>query len=424
MVEDKKNETTKSYYGLKSALKIIEPEVMACNLPLRLDPYLGCGHNCTYCYARALKTIRNQWNPEAPKPIDVSLLEKYFSKVLSLRSPPKNATSRALWNRVPIRIGTDTDPFQPCERTFKVTKKVLEILNKNNYPYIITTKSDMIAEPEYIQLLKSSPAGVIVQFTIISLNEDLVKKLEPGAPTVSRRLIAMRKLKDEGIYTQTRISPIIPKLTDNKEDMETLIKTLKEAGSKDLIVEYLRYNAFIRNWMTSALGVESSYFDEIYIEAYEECSKSFPECCKLNKDRFGCQWTPRLKMINGYYRMPLRLKLEKYKEFKQQAESNGIRLFVCSEEFPEINNCVNCCGITGEEARKYLKFKYDNEACANNLACFIRKQGRVSAQDVLNNMFSIDKSTFKKQFENLDKYLVNVKRDDSGGWKYEEIFPV
>jgi hypothetical protein len=92
--------------------------------------------------------------------------------------------------------------------------------------------------------------------------------------------------------------------------------------------------------------------------------------------------------------------------------------------FPEINDCVNCCGIKGEEARRYLRFKYDNEACANTLACFIREKGEVFADDVLQAMFSIDEEKFKKQFAKLDKYLVNVKRSSSGGWLYDRNFPV
>lgn len=412
------------YYGLKNALKIIEPEVMACNLPLRIDPYLGCEHNCTYCYARAQKTRYGIWNLKFPKPINLSLLKRYISKILASHKPPKNPTDRAIWNKVPIRIGTDTDPFQPCEKKFKITRRILEIFNANEYPYIITTKSDMIAEDEYVNLLKKSPAGVIVQFTVVSLDENLMKKLEPNAPLVSKRLIATEKLRDEGIYLQTRISPIFPELTDNKESMEKLYDTLKSAGVRDLIVEYLRYNVFTREWMTKALDVKLSYFDEIYARAYKMCSQSFPDCCNRNKNRFKCYWDPRPKMINGYWRMPLRLKLEKYKEFKHDAERHGLRLYVCSEEFPEINGCVNCCGITGEEARKYLKFKHDNEACANNIACFIKDRGRVTAQDILNNMFSIDEETFKKQFTKLDKYLVNVKSDSLGGWIYEENFSI
>jgi DNA repair photolyase len=205
----KSNETATSGYGLNSALKIIEPEVMACNLPLRFDPYLSCEHNCTYCYAKAQKTRYGYWNPDAPKPVDVSLFERYMKKTLALRESPKASTARAIWHRVPIRVGTDTDAFQPCEKKLGITKKVMEILNKNNYPYIITTKSDLVAEDEYVSLLKESPAGAVVQFTTISLNEDLTGKLEPNAPPVSKRLAAMKKLRDEGIYLQNRISPML-----------------------------------------------------------------------------------------------------------------------------------------------------------------------------------------------------------------------
>jgi DNA repair photolyase len=418
------NKSTTSNYGLNSALKIIEPEIMACNLPLRLDPYLACEHNCTYCYARAQKTRYGHWNPNHPKTIDISSFEHYIQKVMASSKPPKDSTARALWYRVPMRIGTDTDAFQPCERRLGITKRVMEILNDNKYPYIITTKSDLVAEDEYVSLLKESPAGAIVQFTIISLNENLTGKLEPNAPPVSKRLEAMKKLSGEGIYLQNRISPIIPQLTDSEEDMVSLYASLKQAGIKDLIVEYLRYNPFSREWMTRALDVESSYFDTIYRKAYEECSKTFPDCCNRNKVRFGCGWEKRPKMINGYWRMPLRLKLEKYKEFKRQAENFGLRLYVCSEEFPEINCCVNCCGITGEEARKNLRFDHDNEACANNIACVIKKKGTVSEKDILDTMFSVNEQVFRKQFSKLDKYLVNVKREVSGSWSYESNFQV
>lgn len=419
------------YYGLKgSALKIIGPEVMACNLPLRLDPYLGCAHNCAYCYARSQKSFRGLWNSNAVKPVDPSQLEKYLSRVLNSPKPPKDTLGRALWYRFPVRIGTDTDAFQPVERKLRITKRILEILNKHSYPYIINTKSDMIAEDIYLRLIKESPAGVIVQFTVISLDEGLTSRIEPGAPPVSRRLEAMRILAANDIYVQTRVSPIIPKLTDSLEGMRMLFKSLKKAGSRDVIVEYLRYsigskaNPLIREWMASALQVSPAYLDEIYVEAYTECSRSFPDCCNRNRMRFGCEWNHRPKVRSGYVRMPLRLKLEKYKKFKSEAEKEGLRLYVCSEEFPEINGCVNCCGIKEPEARRYIRFEHDNEACANTLPCFIRSKGEISLNDVMENMFSIDEKAFKEKFANLDKYLVNVKKTSSGRWAYDEIFPV
>jgi len=420
-----------SYYGLRgSSLKIIEPEVMACNLPLRLDPYLSCAHNCTYCYARSQKTFRRLWKPDAVKSIDTSRLERHISKVLKSPKPPPNSLDRALWYRFPIRIGTDTDAFQPCERQSMVTKRILEILNRYSYPYIINTKSDMVAEDEYMHLLKNSPAGAVVQFTVISLDEELIKKIEPGAPPIGKRLEAMRILASNNIYIQTRVSPIIPELTDRLEDMHELFRTLKKAGTRDIIVEYLRYsignmaNPFIREWMSSALQVQPTYIDGIYSRAYRECSKTFPDCCKRNRARFGCEWDGRPKVKSGYIRMPLRLKLEKYRKFKSEAEKEGLRLYVCSEEFPEINECVNCCGIKGAEAGRYLRFKYDNEACANTLPCLIRDKKDLSLNDVLESMFSIDKNIFEKQFANLDKYLVNVKKTPSGKWVYDENFPI
>ena len=419
----KKNSLEKDYYGFNSALKIIEPEIMACNLPLKLDPYLGCEHNCTYCYARGILYRYKNWHEGIVKHIDPELLRKRLDKILISSQEPRNPINRALWYRFPIRIGTNTDPFTPYEAECKVTKRILEILNEYEYPYILNTKSDMVAEEEYVNLLKNTPKGAIVQFTIISLNTDLIEKIEPGAPALRKRLEAMKTLTEKGIYTQTRISPIIPKYTDDVESMRALLKVLKSSGCQDVIVEYLRYNSFIRKWISEAMGMPESHLDNIYSEEYRECSSSFPDCCQKNRNRFGCSWNPHPKMVNGYIRMPLRLKLERYRLFKEEARKVGLRLYVCSEEFPEINDCVNCCGIKGEEAKKHLKFDHDNEACANTLPCYIKEKGEVTSEEVLNDFFSIDRETFAKRFDRLDEYLVNVKKGQKG-WIYDHNFPV
>jgi len=364
------------------------------------------------------------WGSNAIKPINPDMLEKRLKKVLNSSQCPSNPVSKALWHKFPVRIGTDTDPFPPIEGKYRVTKRILEILNEHSYPYIINTKSVMVAEDEYLNLLKDSPAGAIVQFTIISLDEELISKIEPGAPPVGKRLEAMETLSDQDIYVQTRISPIIPELTDGLEEMQKLFQVLKERGTRDLIVEYLRYNPFIRRWMSSALGVAPTYIDEIFLKTYRECSGAFPDCCNRNQDRFGCGWNGRPKMINGYIRVPMRLKLQRYKSFKKEVEKAGLRFYVCSEEFPEINECVNCCGITGKEARRYLKFDHDNEACANTLPYFIKTLGEISADDVLKRMFSIHESIFREKFAKLDKYLVNVRKTSSGGWGYDKNFQI
>jgi len=405
-------------------LKIIGPEVMACNLPLRLDPYLSCEHNCTYCYARGQLHRFGAWKPDSVKSMDPTQLEIKLKRVFSHTEPPLNPLARALWHRFPIRIGTNTDPFQPIEAKLRITEAVMKILNKFRYPYIINTKSNMIAEERYLTLLKNSPAGAIVQFTVISLDHDLTAKIEPKAPSVPERIHAMKKVADKGIYVQNRVSPIIPEVTEDLGDMKLLFERLKAAGTKDIIVEYLRYNPFIRQWMASALLTPARNLDEIYLRAYHDCNSSFPECCERNKRRFGCGWNCRPKMISGYIRMPLRLKLERYKSFKDEALKQGLRFFVCSEEFPEINECVNCCGIAEEEARKYLTFQVDNSACANTIPCLVKKKKEIGIKDVLESRWTIHADVFKKQFQSLDKYLVNVRRVGPGRFTYDENFPV
>lgn len=392
-------ESSTLYRIKNSALKIIPGnEVIACNLPFRLDTYLGCGHNCTYCYARNLLSFRNLWNPENPRPISPEELRKVFKNAFTKRKR-FDKLDRLIKQRFPIRLGTNVDCFQPIERRLRITEKVIRMLNQWKYPYIINTKSDIVADEPYRTLLIEAHGGCVVQFTVISLNEELTGKLESKAPSISSRIDAAGKLASDGIYTQVRISPIVPELTSDPEEMENLFRDLRDVGVKDLIIEFLRYTSRINTWVKEAFHGEID-LDEIY----KRCGRKLRLDGRPKADR------------DGYVRVPMYAKFKLYENYKENANKLGLNLYVCSEEYPEINKCVNCCGTSKREITdRFSYFKKHNSAATNTIACFIKERGEASLEDIKSKFYCVDWNRYDDKWEHLEQFLVNVERKEERG---------
>jgi DNA repair photolyase len=150
--------------------------------------------------------------------------------------------AKAIKHKHPLRIGSVSEPFGlPLEKEYGDTYRVLEILISHNYPFVVCTKSPLVASKRYVNLLRSANERAAVQISLISLNQDLLKFLESRrggvTPSAESRLNALRKLSDEGIFTICRIQPLIPQVTEY--GMQDLIFALAEASVKHVIVEFL-----------------------------------------------------------------------------------------------------------------------------------------------------------------------------------------
>lgn len=121
-------------------------EGQKCNYPTRLDTFgCGCQHDCSYCYAKSLLDFRKNWNPENPSVADVKKIRNEVKKL-----------DRA----TPVRLGGMTDCFQPAEKIHRVTYKTIKLLNKARQPYLIVTKSHIVADDEYIEILDRDLAHI------------------------------------------------------------------------------------------------------------------------------------------------------------------------------------------------------------------------------------------------------------------------
>lgn len=186
-----------------------------------INAYRGCEHGCVYCFARPTHAYHGL-SPGLDfetrlfaKPDAAKLLEAELSKP---RYQPRT-----------IQMGTNTDPYQPIERTRRITRSVLEVLSRFSHPVGIATKSDLIVRDIDIlgPMADRGLAGTAVSVT--TLDGKLARTLEPRCPRPDKRLDAIRQLSTAGIPVAVMVAPIIPGLNDH--EIETILKEARAAGA-------------------------------------------------------------------------------------------------------------------------------------------------------------------------------------------------
>lgn len=192
-----------------------------------INPYRGCEFGCAYCYARYTHEFMGYDEPE-------NFERRIFVKTNAAQALARQARAVHFDGR-PIALGTATDPYQPAERFFRVTRSILEALRR--YPKLrlsIVTKSALVKRDTALLAELAQRSAVTVGFTIITLDRRLARTLEPRAATPRRRLRTMRHLHDAGVQVSLLVSPILPHLTDDPADLERLIIAAHQAGAATL----------------------------------------------------------------------------------------------------------------------------------------------------------------------------------------------
>jgi DNA repair photolyase len=192
-------------------------------LDYTLNPYMGCGHACVYCYAPA--TLRYN-GPDL------------WGTFVNAKADIPRVLERELRNkkRGVVGISTVTDPYQPAEEKFKLTRSCLEVLLSKGFPICIQTKSSLVLRD--LDLIKGFSEKE-VGFTVTTLDERIGAVIEPGASTTGARLKALKTLSDEGIPTWAFIGPMVPGALGRRELAEVL-KAVKRAGVSHVMLDRLR----------------------------------------------------------------------------------------------------------------------------------------------------------------------------------------
>lgn len=249
-----------------------------CYYSFEIDAYgRGCIHECQYCYAKVQLTSHGFWNRPMPFPVDLAEVRKIFHTVFETNKP--NKWRSVMLKRIPLRIGSMSDSFMWMDNKYRITYELLKILNYYKYPYIIFTRSDLVAHDDYLNILDKKLASV--QMSIVGNNEHLTRLLEPGAPSVKRRLAALKKLNEAGLWTTVRINPMFPIYPDGylsnpdsvikrfgsleaapKFDLFdwSMLDQLKEAQVPSFLAGFVRLSMSAINNIQKATGIDFKTF--------------------------------------------------------------------------------------------------------------------------------------------------------------------
>jgi DNA repair photolyase len=203
-----------------------------CSLPLRLDSYRGCAFGCAYCFA-----MQRGGNTAGPKiaPSDPKVVAKCFGRAIR-EEMPRSPLIQMLQRRVPIHFGGMSDPFQPAERKWQITKQYLQAMSQQRYPVVISTKGSLSANPEY-QSLYHEIGSVVVQFSFSSIDDAVAEVVEPTAERPSALLRAMESLATNGINVTCRWQPYIPGVSG---EARTFLQSVVSAGARHVAIEHLK----------------------------------------------------------------------------------------------------------------------------------------------------------------------------------------
>jgi DNA repair photolyase len=175
-----------------------------------INPYQGCEHGCIYCYARP----RHAFYGLSP---GLDFESEIFAKHDAAEQLEKELR-RPGYKPAPIALGMNTDCYQPTEKSLKITRQVLEVLNAFNHPVYIVTKSAMVLRDLDILRDMAQRNLVTVSISVTTLNRQLARRMEPRAATPPRRIDTIRTLAEAGIPTGVMVAPIIPGLTEHELD--------------------------------------------------------------------------------------------------------------------------------------------------------------------------------------------------------------
>lgn len=215
--------------GYKHGLSLTS-QLPFCSIPVRLDSYNKCQMGCEYCFA----STRTGHGRDRPlQALSYQALDQRLSRVADGKIA--SALDEFLEQRIPIQLGGMADPFTPIESKIGNTRSILEVLRDHDYPYVVSTKSPLAANPEYLALLANSNCYVRLSTTVIS--EDLRAKIDRGCAPFDDICLAASKLAEHDIPVCFRFQPIIPGFERQSCQM---LKKAASAKVKHISAEFLK----------------------------------------------------------------------------------------------------------------------------------------------------------------------------------------
>jgi DNA repair photolyase len=231
-----------------------------------LNPYTGCVHRCTFCYVRAFER-------RADRPSDDRYGRSIRVKV-NVAEVLEREVSRKSWAREQVAIGAATDPYQPAEGRYRLTRACLVVLGRAATPIRIITRGPLIVRDVDVLQEAARRADVGVTFSVPTLDPEVWRTTEPATAPPRQRLRALKTLVDAGISAGVGMAPVLPGLSDRPEQLAEVVKAARDAGATGIWTNllYLRpgtkehfLEALARDWPEQLERYEGLYAEGAYL---------------------------------------------------------------------------------------------------------------------------------------------------------------
>jgi DNA repair photolyase len=235
-----------------------------------LNPYTGCVHRCTFCYVRAFER-------RADRPSD-----DRYGRSIRVKANVAEVLARELarpsWRHEQVAIGAATDPYQPAEGRYRLTRACIEALGRSGTPFSIITRGPMIVRDLDVLAEAARRVEVSVTFSVPTLDVEVWRRTEPGTAPPRQRLRALAELVEAGIRTGVGMAPILPGISDRPEQLAEVVRAARAAGATGVWANLLYLQpgtkehfleALARDWPEELQRYERLYAERAYLPRAE-----------------------------------------------------------------------------------------------------------------------------------------------------------
>ena len=305
-----------SYYGAAARTIVNGPETTGMDF-WSINPYVGCAFGCAYCYARyahryTLERAAAADETDERLRRDLASMPPWlaFERRIFVKQNAAEAVRKVLRRPGPrydalrkdgVVIGTATDPYQPAERRYRVTRGVLEaIADHPGMPVSIITKSPLVTRDVDVLARIAARADVTVHVSLITLDRDLARRIEPRAPTPESRLRAIPRLREAGIDVGVNVMPVLPGITDGADAVEALVREVSRAGATHIAACALRLRGTARRRYLPFIEAEFPHLADRYRASYA-AGYNVGERYRNGLRRFFAKLCAKYGIRNGFY---------------------------------------------------------------------------------------------------------------------------
>ncbi|MEE6286679.1 Rv2578c family radical SAM protein [Georgenia sp. MJ173] len=283
-----------------AAKSVLNRVPAASQMPFRwtVNPFRGCSHACTYCYARSTHRY-----------LDMDAGADFDSRIIVKVNTPevlRRELTKPSWGREQVALGTNTDPYQRAEGRYRLMPGIISALADAGTPISLLTKGTLLRRDLPLLGAAASQVPVSVGVSLAIIDEELQQLVEPGTPTPRARLDLIRAVRDTGLDCHVMVAPVLPWLTDSVEHLDALLGAVAAAGATSAMVIPAHLRPGVREWYLGWLAEHRPALVRRYQELYGRGSYVTAKYRDWLRDRarpllrrHGLTGSPRLREVAG-----------------------------------------------------------------------------------------------------------------------------